>query len=465
MKKTAILLFGLLGVLLLVFAQQSDVVIKLEQGQRPVMAIPDLRGAGNAQVFMAPFNQTLWDDIQQSGLFKMAPKTSYPLGVPQQPSDFKEPPPPAAAPARRRERTAELTQPQNGGGYWITDWSSPPVQGNYLAFGYSAVQNDVLVLYGWLFDLSRGSASTAQVIGKRYFGSVDEAGARKIAHEFAADILSQFGGKSLFGSKIYFVSNRTGNKEIWAMDPDGNNQKRMTQFNSISIMPAVSPDGSKIAFTSYTRGNPAIFIFSVDPVRRLPFYNQVASMNATPDFTPDGKQLVYSSTASGWAQIYVANLDGSDLRRISSTRAIEVEPKVNPKTGSEMVFVSGRSGPQQIYRMNMDGANVERLTPGEGEASNPSWHPDGQIIAYAWTQGYATGNFNIFVMDVATRKYNQLTHGSGRNENPSWAPDGRHIVFMSTRTGRPQIWSMLADATELRQLTTQGSNWTPVWGR
>jgi len=464
MKKTGILLFGFFGLFLLLAAQQSDVVIKLQQGQRPVMAIPDLRGGGNAQTFMAAFNQTLWDDIQQAGIFKMAPKTSYPLGIPQQPSDFKEPPPPSPAP-RRRGRATEMVQPQNGGGYWIGDWASPPVQANYLAFGYTAVQNDVLVLYGWLFDLARGTAANAQVIGKRYFGSVDDAGARKIAHEFAADILSQFGGKSLLGTKIYFVSNRTGSKEIWVMDPDGSNQKRLTQFNSISIMPAVSPDGSKIAFTSYARGNPAIFIFSVDPVRRLPFYNQVASMNATPDFTPDGKEIVYSSTASGWAQIYVASLDGSNLRRISSSRAIEVEPKVNPKTGSEMVFVSGRSGPQQIYRMNMDGANVERLTPGEGEASNPSWHPDGQIIAYAWTRGYATGNFNIFVMDVASRKYDQLTHDMGRNENPSWAPDGRHVAFMSTHSGRPQIWSMLADGTELRQLTTQGNNWTPVWGK
>jgi TolB protein len=188
-------------------------------------------------------------------------------------------------------------------------------------------------------------------------------------------------------------------------------------------------------------------------------------MNATPDFTPDGKQIVYSSTASGWAQIYIANLDGTNFRRISSSRTIEVEPKVNPKTGNEMVFVSGRSGPQQIYRMNMDGANIERLTPGEGEASNPSWHPDGQAIAYAWTRGYATGNFNIFVMDVATRNYTQLTHGAGRNENPSWAPDGRHLVFMSTRSGSPQIWSMLANGKQLQRLTTQGSNWTPIWGR
>ena len=130
------------------------------------------------------------------------------------------------------------------------------------------------------------------------------------------------------------------------------------------------------------------------------------------------------------------------------------------------MFSSGRSGPQQIYRMNMDGADLEKLTPGNGEASNPSWHPDGQIIAFAWTQGYATGAFNIFWMDVATRKYTQLTHGEGKNENPSWAPDGAHIVFASTRGGRSsQIWTMLADGTQLQQLTTLGQNERPAWAK
>jgi TolB protein len=437
------------GLLLGLAAQQSDVIIKLTQGERPAIAVPDLRGSGAAQPLMNAFNQTLYSDLDNSGVFKMVPKSMYPLKVPQQPSDFHEP--------ARANRGA--------GGLWLADWSAPPASANYLVVGYTAVQNDVLVLYGWLFNLGQPTVAQAQVLGKRYFGSVDAAGARKMAHEFAADIISQFGGTSLLGTKIYFVSNRTGHKEIWGMDPDGSNQKQLSHFNSISIMPAVSPDGTKIAFTSYARGNPAIFILSTDTGRRLPFYNQVASMNATPDFTPDGKQIVYSSTASGWAQIYIANIDGGNLRRISNTRALEVEPKVNPKTGSELVFVSGRSGPQQIYRMNMDGTDVQRLTNGEGEASNPCWHPNGQIIAFAWTRGFATGNFNIFIMDVASRSYNQLTYGAGRNENPTWAPDGRHLAFMSTRSGTEQIWTMLANGTQLQQLTTSGKNWTPVWAK
>ena len=88
----------------------------------------------------------------------------------------------------------------------------------------------------------------------------------------------------------------------------------------------------------------------------------------------------------------------------------------------------------------MDGADLERLTDGTGEAANPAWHPDGQVIAFAWTRGFAAGAWNIFLMDVASHKVmSQLTHGEGRNENPGWAPDGKHIVFASTRNGRCSI--------------------------
>ncbi len=435
-----------------IFAQQSDIVIKLTRTERAVIALPDFRGAGESQKLMQAFNSTLWSDIEGSGIFKMAPKSMYPLRVPQQPRDFQPPPQPAPKPSAPAAP-------------WLTDWSQPPVAANYLAFGYAAVQDGQLVVFGWLFNVTVPDISGAQVFGKPYFAPLTEEGARDAAHRFAADILGQFGAKSLFGTKIYFVSNRTGHKEIWSMDHDGSNQKQFTFYKSLCTMPSVSPDNSRIAFTSYIGGTPQLVIHSLATGNRIGFYNQRASMNATADFSPDGRTLIYSSSATGIAQIYQASLDGSGLKRISSARAIEVEPKVNPKNPNEIVFVSGRSGLPQIYKMNMDGADVVRLTNGEGEAVNPSWHPDGQHIAFAWTKGFDPGNYNVFIMDVASRQVVQLTHGSGRNENPSWAPDGRHLVFCSNRSGSPQIWTMLADGKNERRLTSQGHNEKPVWSR
>jgi TolB protein len=353
----------------------------------------------------------------------------------------------------------------------IADWSGPPVSATYLTLGFAAVQNGVFVVRGFVFDMRRGTPSEAQVIGKNYLGSVDEPGARKTAHEFACDIIAQFGGTCIAGSHIYYTHqpSKLGSKEIWMMDADGSNPRQITRFNNVpgSTFVSVSPDGGKIAFTSYAKGQPAIFVFSVDPVRDLRFYNQAASVNATPSFTPDGKQIVYASSAPDdrCCRIFIANLDGMGFRPISAPGFIDVEPKVNPKTGTQIAFVSGRSGHPQVYTMNIDGGNVERISDGTGEATNPAWNPNGRTLAFAWTRGYATGKYNVFEMDVVTRKYLQLTHDEGRNENPVWAPDGVHLAFMSTRGGTEQIYTMLADGTQPQKITSQGYNSNPAWGK
>jgi len=462
MTKKKYFVLGLILAALAAVAQNRILIELSGEGGKGVIAIPDFRGTGEAAALMGTFNATLWTEIEQSGLFRMAPKTSYPLQVPQQPKDVlggTAPTPP------QPRRGAPVPAPQPSGMY-LSDWAGPPVGANYLAFGYTAAQNGRLLLMGYFYNVTQPDAANAQVFGKIYNGSVDEAGAKQVAREFAADILKQFGMDSLAGTKIIFVSNRTGAKEIWAMDYDGANQRSITKYRSISTTPAVSPDGTKVAFTSYIRNQPEILIHSLETSRRLPFFNQNASMNATPAFTPDGKRVVFSSTlAGGFAQIYIADVNGSNLNRLTYSRFVEVEPKVNPKTGAEIVFVSGRSGPQQLYRMNTEGTDIVRLTTGEGEASNPAWHPDGQHIAFSWTRGFEPGNFNVFLMNVVTKEYVQLTHGAGRNENPTWAPDGRHLVFSSKRGGQTNLYTMLADATQVKQLTTQGENTMPVWSK
>jgi len=252
------------------------------------------------------------------------------------------------------------------------------------------------------------------------------------------------------------------------MDWDGKNQKQLTSLRSLMAYPAISFDGSRLACTIWPlSGNPSPMIAMIDSQtgRKLPFYNQAASLNAAATFTPDGTTVFYSSSASGEAQIYSAKVDGRDFTRVTRTTGNPTEPKVNPKNPDSLLFVQGFPN-EQIYRMNAEGLNIERLTDGTGEASNPSWSPDGQHLAFAWTRGYKAGEFNIFVMTVGSPKYQQLTHDAGgKNENPVWAPDGKHIVFMRTpRSGRSQIFTMLADGTQVTQLTTEGNNKYPVWG-
>jgi len=449
MKRTYIAAFSILALLVgaaLLPGQRSGITGTIVTGEKPVIAVTDMHGSGAAEQYMDAFNRTLQQELEYSGQIVLAPKTSYPLELPQQPSDFK---PPAL----------------------FSGWSRPPVSANYLAFGYTAVQDDQILLYGNLLNLGQPDVQSATIIGmRRYYGALNNDGAKKVAREFAADILKQLGIATLSGTKIYFVSDRStkavGSAEIWSMDYDGSNQRQLTNYGTSSREPAVSADGKLFAFRTLASG-PAwkLRVHTTDTVRNQVFSNPTTSMIQTPEFTPDGTHILFSETIDGWPQLVIADVDGGGHHRISNVKAIETSPKVNPKTGSDLLFISGRSGHQQLWRMNVDGTDREMLTTGEGDVANPAWSPDGHHIAFCWTRGYEPGNFNIFIMDIADKVPVQLTSNNGRNENPWWAPDGVHVVFSSMRGRVTQIYTMLADGTNIRQLTTQGNNTQPVWAK
>ncbi len=456
MKKSIIIGASLIGSLTVALLFGQDIKVNIVgAGGKPALAVVDFRGAGAAQGFMAAFNTTLMNDLQDSALFDLRPKSFFPAGNPQQPSDLR---------------------PEDAGaGFALKDWSGAPVNASHLVFGYTAVVNGLFVLYGNVYDTRQADPQAAKLFAQTYPDSPDQAGAIRAAHKFASDIIQKFGGSgSLLNSRIYFTSNRGGSgpngTEIWVMDWDGSNQRQLTSLRGQIAYLAIAPDASRLAFTIWPGSGdprPRIGMVSAETGRSLPFYNQAASVNASANFTPDGTRIFYSSTASGSAQIYSAGVDGQGFTRITDTKGGPTEPKVNPKNPDSLLFSQGFPI-EQIYRMNSEGAGIERVTNGEGEAANPAWSPDGKFVAFAWTRGYQSGKFNIFVMESGSpQKFNQLTHGEGneRNENPVWAPDGKHIVFMRTpNRGTPQIFSMLADGTQVKQLTTQGSNKYPVWG-
>lgn len=402
------------------------------------LAVPDFKASSqdpkNAEL-LKTFDDTLWNDLDNAGIFDMASKSFYPLGQVGAPADVK-----------------------------FEAWSAPPANAAMLVFGNLGAANGNVTVQGWLYDVK--NTASPQVLGKQYTDKDTIQSARAIAHKFADEIIFRLGGgiNGIAETQIYFVSARSGHKEIWAMDYDGANQHPITTLGSISLSPHVSPDGSRLAFSSFTGSGWEIRMFSFD-LNRLVSFPRFAGTNLSPAWSPDGVKLAFSSSRSGDPEIYVIDQSGGNLHRITTSKGPDVSPVWNRKTGSQIAWVSGRTGLPQIYVMGSDGTNIQQMTD-QGYAVSPSWSPNGQFLAFSWMRHYgpgAPGSEDIYIMDIVSKQFVQLTHDGGRNDFPSWSPDGRHLVFQSTRSGSLQIWSMLADGSNQKQLTSSSSNSEPDW--
>jgi TolB protein len=402
------------------------------------LAVSDFKTSTNDpqnDALLKTFNDTLWNDLDNSGVVELVSKSFYPLQVPGQPGDIN-----------------------------FTAWNAPPPNAAMLAFGNLGAAAGKLTVQGWLYDVK--NTASPQVLGKQYSDTASDDAVRVIAHKFADEIISRLGGgiAGIAETKIYFVSDRSGHKEIWVMDYDGSNQRQITHLSSISLSPRVSPDGSRLAFSSLTKTGWEIMMYSLD-LNRMVSFPHMGGTNLSPAWSPDGLKLAFSSSRSGESEIYVADVSGANLHRMTVDKGPDVSPVWNRKTSAQIAFVSGRTGLPQVYTMESDGTNQQRMTD-QGYAVSPAWAPNGQFLSLSWVRKYGPGEpgaSDIYLMDIASKQWVQLSHDGGRNDFPSWSPDGRHIVFQSSRSGKEEIWMMLADGTKVRQLTFTGRNTQPNW--
>ena len=130
--------------------------------------------------------------------------------------------------------------------------------------------------------------------------------------------------------------------------------------------------------------------------------------------------------------------DGSNLRRLTNNPASDVSPTWAP-SGTQIAFTSDRSGTPQIYVMGVDGLGQHMVTR-ESYADRPTRSP-APYNEIAYTARTGPGN-DIKILDLASGQVRQLTFGEGTNESPSFSPNGRHLAFMSTRSGKSQIFTL-----------------------
>jgi TolB protein len=304
--------------------------------------------------------------------------------------------------------------------------------------------------------------SEQRIIGKVY--KWERKFMRQIAHKFGDEVLLHLWGiRGIFTSKIAFSSDRTGNREVWMMDYDGYNQRQITVSKNINLSPDLSPDGKRIAYSTYAATenivSQVIILYSIYTGDKKTLFTK-GSLNSAPAWSPDGRRIAFASNFEKYTDIYAINTDGTGLRKLTFGRSIDTSPAWNPKSG-QIAFTSDRSGNPMIYVMNEDGTNEQRITYVGEYNESAAWSPDGSKLAYVSRSGAI---FDIYVvMDMATGKVRRLTQNDLSNENPVWAPDSRHMAFASNRTGRYQIWSMSVDGTKLRQLTREGNNTSPSW--
>ena len=343
--------------------------------------------------------------------------------------------------------------PMTAEGIRFKDWSvigtELLLKGRYTCIGRS------LEVEIRLFDVFWGR----QILGKRVLGKISHF--RRLMHRLGNDVILKLTGhEGMFLTKMAFVSNATGHKEIYVSDFDGKNVRQITKDRSIALSPRMSPDGQKLVYTSFKDGAPMLYLrdLKTDSETRI---SARSGLNMGASWASEGNMLALTLSRKGDPDIYAIDLNGKLIKGLVTHWGIDTSPSYSPN-GKKMAFVSDRSGSPQIYVMDLETGRQERLTFEGKYNTDPSWSVTNQI-AFASLQG---GHIDICTIDAEGGSPRKLTDGMEKNEEPCWSPNGRYLVFSSSQAeGRYQLYMMDANGQNKRRITTLKADHTsPEWG-
>lgn len=340
------------------------------------------------------------------------------------------------------------------GSFKFSDWSILAAAGlvktRLTSLPDGGLQADV-----YIYDV----AGQQKILGKRF----EDPGAspRALGHRVADAVVQALTGQpSFFSHRLLAVGTPHGNKEIYVLGMDGTTQVPVSRNGSINLSPALSPDGTQVAWTAYLRDNADIWVKDLNTGRR-----RVLSSNEGVDtgaaWSPDGTKVAVAISKTGEdSDIFVLDSrTGRVLQQVTKGGGIDVSPSWSPD-GKKLAFASERSGGLQIYVATLDGGEIKRVTFQGSHNSDPVFSPDGERIAFVGRDR----NFDVFTVHVDGKHMSRVTQDQGDNEDPCWSPDGRYLVFSSTRNGSSQLFLSSSDGRHQVPITKGRGGWSqPVW--
>ena len=317
-----------------------------------------------------------------------------------------------------------------------------------------------LVITCYAYETARGKL----VLSRKVKGA--EADGRRLVHTLSDEIVKTLVGVTGFArTRIALIKDNPGRgKDLYLVDYDGHNLRRVTRDGQVAVSPDWAPNGRQIYYTSTHKGGPHVYRVDLDKSERVPTA-KFPGLNYAVAVSPNGRKLAVVLSKSGTPDIYTMDVDGQNPRRLTRSVGNLSTCPVWSHDGRRIAYVSSVGGGPQLYVMQADGGRQRRLLKGYRNMSSLDWSPAAATSDLVVFSAQVRGRFQLFVADLRRDAVRQLTFDAANHQDPNFAPDGRHIVYVrEARYGAADLYILdVADPKPVRITNFKGNEFYPAW--